>query len=297
MAIGVSSTVDLDPAGDLPDYVAESIGDPVLMTLGFDLDYPFVNSESSSFVIFADAAGMIPYFRNSGTAPFSGISAGPAWDSFINISPFGFRNVGTAVGAFGFFGPVDWRLEWRLSKGAFKPQMIDNLYERTRSNFAINAAEYAADPTGSDLDAVVMGIYGEIGYTMEKIFSVELGYLFPFSTAGGFGWHEEDYLHLGASLFKGAIGGFPIGASLSYDRNYFISMLRPGETEDGRKLSLFDEFSVIQASLIYGASDNIDIILLVTRTAARDSEGNVEYESDLTPRVTTTFTVETHVHF
>lgn len=295
MAIGVSSTVDLDPAGDLPD--AESIGNPVLLTLGFDLDYPFVNNESSSFILFADFAGMIPYFRNSGSAPYDGVSAGPGWDSLISFSPFAFRNVGTAVGAFGYFGPVDWRLEWRLSKGAFKVQMIDRLYERTRANFARKAAEYAHDPTGSDLDALVMGIYGEIGYTMEKVFAVELGYLFPFSTSGGSSWDEEDYLHLGATLFKGAIGGFPIGASISYDRNYFVPMLFYGETEDGRELSFFDEFTVVQASLIYGASDNIDIMLLMTMTATRDSEGKVEYESDLTPKVSTTFTIETHVQF
>jgi hypothetical protein len=142
-----------------------------------------------------------------------------------------------------------------------------------------------------------MAIYGEIGYTKAKVFAVELGYLFPFSTSGGFGWDEEDYLHLGASLFKGAIGGFPFGASISYDRNYFIPMLLYGETEDGRELSLFDEFSVFQASLTYAPSDNVDVILLATMTAARDSEGKIEYESDLTPKVTTTFTIETQVRF
>jgi hypothetical protein len=145
LAIGVSSTLDLEPAGDLPQSVADSIGNPALLTLGFDLDYPFVNNESSSLVVFADAAGLIPFFRNGGAFPFDGINAGPDWDSFVGFDPFGFRNIGTAAGAFGTFGPVDWRLEWRLSKGAFKPQMIDNLYERSRASFAINAAEYASN--------------------------------------------------------------------------------------------------------------------------------------------------------
>jgi hypothetical protein len=297
MGIGISSTFDLDPAGELPSDVAESIGDPVLTTIGFDLDYPFVKSETSSFTVFADAAGMLPYFRHGGSGAFDGVSEGPSWDSLIAFGPFAFRNVGTAAGAFGYFGPVNWRLEWRLSKGAFTPAMIDRLYERTRGSFAVSAAEYAHDPTGSDLDKIVMGIYGEIGYTMEKVFSVEMGYLFPFSTSGGFHWEESDYLHIGAALFKGAIPGFPLGASISYDRYYFMPMLLWGETEDGRQLSVFDENAVFQASLIYGASDNVDIILLMTMTATRDEEGSIEYTDDLTPKMSTTFSIETHVHF
>ncbi len=73
-----------------------------------------------------------------------------------------------------------------------------------------------------------------------------------------------------------------------------------GQTGSPQGLSLFDANTVVSAQIVYPVAPTLDVIFLYTTTAARDSSGNLIYESgatDLLPKLNTTIGIETSVHF
>ncbi len=301
VGIGISGIADLDPAGDIPEsesYNEEALGDPMIFAFGLDVDIPIVDKDNLRLVYFADIAALIPYFRED-SSYFSNIEAGFKIRSFINRDPdFSFRNVGFGTGIIGETGPIDFRAEYRLYNGVFEPNLINNMYERDRGNFALRMADYINDPSDPKWDIFYMSIYGELRYTRESIFYVEGAYNLPMSisSADGFNFEEKDYLHFEAGMLPTALP-INLGISLTYARNYFVTWMVDQETDDGEALSFFDAFSLFRFTTIYGPTDNVDLLFIFTTTADRNSDGSVIYNSDGTAEMVTTFSLETRVHF
>ena len=307
LTIGLSGILDIDPAGDLPDAIfgdtAESasdiIGSPILIETGLDLEYPFIESDIFSLIMFGDAAALLPYFRGSGTDEFETLEQGLAWDTVVGTDPFEVRSLGAATGFLGNVGPVDWRLELRYSRGIFLPYLFDGIYDKLRGAYAVNLAYYAMDPGAPDYDKSTLGIYGEAAATVGKIFTFEAGYMWPFSISDdGIKAEDRDYLHTGLSISK--IPVINVGASIAYDRYYFVSLLKgekksnPDGTES--RLRLFDENTMMTTRVLYGITPNIDLSLLLTTSLERDPEGNIIYDG-LNPNIVTTVSLQTEVHF
>ena len=143
-----------------------------------------------------------------------------------------------------------------------------------------------------------MGIFGEAGFKIEKVFSFEGGYFWPWYTDEGTGeikMGEDDFLHLKAKLEPGVIPVVDISGSVSYDRTKFIpTLLQTG----GENLSLFDANTVVSAEIVYPVAPTLDVAILYTTALARDANGNIIVSASTgEPEVATTVSIETRVHF
>jgi hypothetical protein len=285
LAIGVSGIVDIDPAGDLPAGTAEEIGNPALINAGLDLDYPIVENDFMSLILFGDVAGMIPYYRANGTGTYTGITPGLAWETVVTDTPeFGIKNIGAASGVFGNIGPLDYRLEYRYYTGTFQPAIFDNAYDRTRGQYAVDTADYTLNPSDPQYEDLTMGIYGLAGYTWENVFSFAASYMWPFDlTDTGVVANDRDEFLMTAILERGVIPVVDFGASVTYAREFFIP-------------TLLNKDPGLKTRVEYGAAKNIDVILIITTTLARNEDGSIIYV-DSRPELATTMSIETNFHF
>jgi hypothetical protein len=279
---------------------------PIFFNPGIDLDIPVVESDPFSIVGFADVAGMVPYFQSapnpalvqalnpSGTQT---IGAGFATSAFLDqTAQIPVKNWGFATGLLGNILVVDYRLEYRYFTGTFRPAFYDTLYERSRSQYVADVLTYLADPAAQAYNNVEMGVYGEGGFSLDKIMSLTLGYFWPWAldSAGNVVPGTDDHLLVKFTLEKGVIPVVNIWGSVSYERTKFAPALM-----GGAGLSLFDANTIVKAEIQYPVAPMLDVVLLYTTTAQRDSAGNVVYTSatDLLPLLSTTLSIETRVHF
>ena len=64
-----------------------------------------------------------------------------------------------------------------------------------------------------------------------------------------------------------------------------------------QELSFFDVFSLFKYTILYGPTDNVDVMFIFTTTAERDASGAINLQSDMSVDMVTTFSLETHIHF
>ena len=293
-ALGLSTLVDWNPAQDYPGGAAAA-GRPVFISPGLDLDLPFFESDPFSIVAFADGAVMFPYFRSSPTdAPT--ISAGVAWNAVYDPSAsVPFKNWGIAAGLFGnlIIRDLTYRLEFRDYTGSFIPQIYGPNYLRQRTEFVGQVLGYLTSPTAVQ-DAQTLGIAGEAGINLGKLFDLRVSYFWPWTqdpATNRFTFQDDDFL-IRFGLHKGAIPVVNIWGSLSYERTNFVPTIADGGAR------LFDANTLVGATIGYGVTEYLDVSLLYTTTARRDAAGNVVYAStgDLLPVMDVTLGITATVH-
>jgi hypothetical protein len=289
-ALGLSTLVDWNPAQDFPGG-ASAAGDPIFINPGVDLDLPFFESDPFSIVAFADGAVMLPYFRTA----VGGIPAGLATAAFYDPSAsMPIKNWGVAAGLFGnlIIRDFTWRLEFRDYTGSFIPQIYSANYERTRSTFVKSVRDYLTSPTPVQ-NAQTLGIYGEGGIKLNKLFSLQLSYFWPWTQgpSGNFTFQNDDFL-VKFVLEKGVIPVVNVWGYIAYERTNFISTIIQGGSA-----SLFDANTLVSAAINYPVTDYLDVSLLYTTTAHRDASGNLVYPGGgLLPQLDTTLAIMTMVH-
>jgi hypothetical protein len=143
-----------------------------------------------------------------------------------------------------------------------------------------------------------MGVYGEGGFKLEKILSFTIGYFWPWAldSTGKAVAGADDHLLFKFTLEKGVIPVVNIWGSVTYERDQFAPMLMGGNPE----LSLFDAHTLVKAEIQYPVAPTLDVVLLYTTTAQVDPiTGKAVYNSttDLLPKLNTTLSIETRVHF
>ncbi len=301
IAVGTTVLTDISPASDLSDEEKEAVGDPMLFNLGFDLDFPFIETDFFSIVSFADIGGMLPVLRSA--LPDSDVSKGPQWNALIvndpdnPDAPPSLKNYGIAAGLFGNIAMFNWRVEYRDFNGTFKPAFYNQLYDRQRVTYVTEIANYLKDPNAEEYQHQTLGIFGEGGFAIKKLFSLEAGYFWPWykDENGEIQMGEEDMLHLKFALEPDVIPVVGIYGSVSYDRTKFIPTLLSG-AEEG--LSLFDANTVVSAEVIYPVAPTLDVSILYTTTLKRNADGSLDIDPETgEPRISTTISIETKIHF
>ncbi len=289
LAFGLSTIVDLNPASSLAAAGYSTEGDPAFITFGPDIEVPLVQTDPFAIIVFADAGGMIPYFRN----PFnSSIGSGPYLQAvWYNNS---LRNFGIASGLLGNVANFDWRLEFRYANGTFQNAMFNSTYDRTRSLMVAQLASYLNNEGNPQYLTTTMGVYGQGGIKLGTLASFQVGYFWPFSTSG-FAFNN-DSLHLALVLYRGIIPGFGLHGSLSFDRVDFVPTLL---NNSGQSLTLFDANTTVKAELIYPIAPTLDIAMLIT-TAVVTSQATGQPTMDPStglPVVAPIVTIQARVHF
>jgi hypothetical protein len=297
VALGASAIVDLNPARDfvtpgnnMPN--PDAAGNPIFITPGVDLDVPFVESDFLGLVFFTDGAVLIPYFRTVPTA-FPSVSAGFATKAFLDPSArMAIKNWGTAAGFLGnlLIPDFTYKVQYELYTGAFKPQIYDSGYDRNRGAYVLDTLNYLA--TSSTLGAYNMGIYGEAGFKLTRIFSLNVGYFWPWTMSSGGGITadpHQDHFVATFALERGVIPVVNIWGSVSYERT--------GLASAGFTNALFDANTVVSAQINYPVSPIMDVSLIYTTTAARDLNGNLQFDpGSILPKMSTSLSIQTEVH-
>ena len=152
----------------------------------------------------------------------------------------GLRNYGWIAGVLGNVGPLDYR---------GRVQVLHRARSCPRSSTTSTTGSAAPTPSGSPATpstprptsstCLTMGIYGEAGWTWEKVFSFSVGYLWPFTIDGG-AWKpaEMDYLHAEAKLERGVIPFVNIAAAIAYDRYFLVPDAARRQGERRQRLRL-----------------------------------------------------------
>jgi hypothetical protein len=268
-----------------------------------DIDVPFVESDFFSLVAFADGAVMVPYFRARPTSStYSGLydktTGGFALNAVYDpASTLPIKNWGVATGLFGnlIIRDFTWRLEFRDYTGSFIPQFYNSGYERSRTSQLGSILSYLGNTSAST--EPTLGVYGEGGLTLAKLFSLKLGYFWPWSkdAAGNFNFGNDHFVAK-FTLEQGVIPVVNIWGTVSYERTNFVPTIMQQGVYKG--LNLFDANTVVSATINYPVTTNLDVTLLYTTTARRDPvTGDVVYPAGkLLPELDTSLAIQTQVH-
>jgi hypothetical protein len=301
-ALGVSAIMDLSPARDFVDPAngivvpnPAAAGNPAFIVPGVDLELPFVESDSLGLIFFTDGAVLIPFFRTAPTDPaFTGIGPGVATKAIFDSSArMQFKNWGAASGFMGnlVIPELTYKLQYEIYTGSFQPQVFGSGYERNRGAFVLQTLENLSNPPSS----WNMGIYGEAGLQLTRLFDLTLGYFWPWSVGSNGGIAADptqDHLVASFVLHKGVIPVVNLWGSVSYERTGFVGTLQSG----GLSGALFDANTVVSAQINYPVSPIMDISLIYTVVAARDGNGNLIYNGGLIPQTNTALSIETQIH-
>jgi hypothetical protein len=256
-----------------------------------------------SIIAFADIAAMLPYFATDGRGIYSDITAGPHFEAIVTEDEDMFlRNYGFMSGIFGNVLFIDYVLDFRYFTGTFRPQFFNTAYDIKSSDYTLETAAYILEPDNEKWDSTTMGIYMEGGYTLDKIFSIELGYMFPMTLndKDGFKFLEgEDTFHAQFTLQSDVIPVVDISGSISYDRTYFYRMVTGELSPTNKMLDWFDEYTSLSGEIVYAVNRNLDIAYLFATAVARDpATGDVLYENDgMTKKIDYTMGIETRIHY
>ena len=289
--LGVSLIADVDPAGDLSNSVAETLGDPIFLGTGFDVDLPLVRGSAFGLRAFADVAAIVPYTRSVisdglGTTVEEGIQIDSVYDPDAGSGLDAYNNYGFVSGLIGKITILDWRLEYRYYRGAYRPTFFNASYERNRTVYAREFAAMLLSPASSDK---TMGIYGEAGFSLfrERLY-LNAGYMLPWRVEDSSGEDvmKEDYFQAKLLVKKGLIPVLNLSGSLSYERTGFVYAL----TTNDEGVGLFDADTVLKGEVIYSIAANVDLAAVIsTASSGFDDNGK--------PEVEPTVTFETRIRF
>ncbi|MEW5817552.1 MAG: FecR family protein [Spirochaetota bacterium] len=303
MAIGFSSIVDIKPSAALPQADPENpvlYGDPIFWNSALDIDFPIIHTKPFSFILFADIAGMVPYFREAD--PDYNIEKGLATSALYretggSFSFSNFNNFGISTGLFGNILMADYRLEFRYFKGTFKPAFYNSTYDRTKGEYVEDLAAYFADPAAEEFNKETMGVYGQLGFNILDKFYLEAGYFWPWSIVdGSLKGSDDDFLHIKVGINPKVIPVVGVYGSISYDRSKFIpTLLGKG---DNAKLSLFDVNTVVRGELAVPVAPILDLAAIISTSVDHNADGSVKIDPDTElPKISPAVTIETRLHF
>lgn len=289
--LGISAIADINPAGSLATQTErDSIGDPMLIGSALDIDIPILKLSFLSLRAFADVAAVAPYNR----VATGNLEAGLQYQAIYNPnygSDFdAFRNYGFISGFMGKALIVDWRLEYRYYRGAYRPTFFDTTYERNRVKYAQDFYNLLIN-TNSSNDVTVNGIYGEAGFSLikDKI-QFTAGYMMPWSPDSTASWDvisQQDYILAKLIINKGLLPFYDISGAITYERTGFAYAISKGNP-------LVDANTIFSGELVVPIASTVDFAIVLANNAVLTTSPTL---SDPQYKTSPTITFETRIHF
>ncbi len=281
LALGLSSVVDIDPDGN------DLYTDDKFVTAAADIDFPLIENDVLSFILFSDIAGMLPYMNEKWQYKmmYDTSASGFSLDNF--------KNFGWNTGLFGNIFFIDYKLEYRYFDGVFKPSFFGTSYERLRGKYIDDINQYLSNQSDPKYNKKVMGIYGEGGFTLFDKMNAKLGYMWPWSPEGG--TDNEDEILISLEILPGTIPVLDIYGSLYYHRTNFIPTILKKESAEG--MTLFDEYTTVSGELVYPLAPNLNLAAVVSTSLQTNDDGTVYYDADRNLKMIPVITIETRIGF
>jgi len=288
---GFSAIADINPAGSLATQTErDSIGDPMLIGSALDIDIPILKLSFLSLRAFADVAAVAPYNRVAAGDLDAGLQYQAIYNPDYGSGFEAFRNYGFISGFMGKALIVDWRLEYRYYRGAYRPTFFDNTYERNRVKYAQDFYNLLTTPNDSN-DVTVNGIYGEAGFSLikDKI-QFTAGYMMPWSPDSTASWDvisQQDYILAKLLINKGLLPFYDISGSITYERTGFAYAISNGKP-------LVDANTIFAGEVVVPIASTVDFAIVLANNAVL-----TESPTLLDPQYKTspTITFETRIHF
>ena len=250
LGLGLTALADINPERLEPGDSA-TLGNPMFFNAGLDLDQPIVEKDALSMILFADATSMIPYYREDALAPYtvgSGFQMDAVW---YDGKP---KNWGLDAGIFGKLLILDYRLEFLYSDGIARTPFYGPQYDLQSVDKAEDLAAYLTDPSAAATDLQRMGVYGELGYTLDKVFYIAGGYNWNWPINPASGEYVDDNFWIEFGLFEDLL---PVYGSVALNRTGLAAPLVNGET-----ITFFDENLVLSGELVYPISPIMELALI-----------------------------------
>ncbi len=285
MEIGLSGITDINPDSELE--TSTKLWDPMILNAAFDIGLPI---HFLGLTLFADAAALTMYD-----------TAGWHLETFYNSSEPDFltalNNYGIAAGVYGdIFDFLDYRFEYRFSKGIFTPSFYSNNYLFNKTAQYTALTDFIADPTATAYQEYTMGVYGELSANFFDAVMVSGGYFWPWHLNDGVvSMDAEDQFMISAVLMPDVIPVVGLHGSVTYTRTGLYTSIVEA-VEGTTPFQLLDQATIFSGELIYPFDDYLDIALQFATAYTRDDYGNLQY----TDGVLDTYfamTVDMRVHF
>ena len=239
LGFGLTALADINP-----ERAADGYGDARFFNFGLDLDQPIIEREALSVILFADLASMVPYFASSG------FDVNAVW---YDGKP---KNWGVDAGVLGNLLFLDYRLEFMYSDGIFRPRFFGPSYDRVSPIKVAEFALYLGDPGNQLYDLQRMGVYGELGFTLERVLYIEGGYgwNWPVDPLNADEWVNDMFM-IGIYLNKKVL---PVYGSIHLWRDGLVAPLLNGES-----ITFFDENLILAGELVYPISPILELAIQV----------------------------------
>jgi hypothetical protein len=242
LGIGLTALADLNP-----ERASTGYGNAMFINAGIDLDQPIIEREALGVILFADATSMIPYFRED-IGFGSGFQPDAIW---YDGKP---KNWGIDAGIFGKLLMLDYRLEFLYSDGIAQTPFYGPLYDLQSAQKVTELEDYLADPSNPAKDLQRVGVYGELGYTMNKVFYISGGYNWNWPINPVSGEFVDDTLWVELGVFEDLL---PVYGSVALYRIGLAAPLLNGET-----ITFFDQNLLLSGELVYPISPIMELALV-----------------------------------
>ncbi len=281
-ALGISFATDTKPARDLKDRqtalsTAQQVAvdaDPLFLNGAIDFEIPVVETDLLSMVLFSDFGVFLPSLRKGVAGLESGPQTKAVWDG-KQLSNWGFE-----AGLFGNLAILDYRVQFQYYRGTFRSGFYNQTYDRIRGERATDVLDYLLNPDADKYSGYTIGVYGEGGLNFfNGNLNLNFGYLWPWTLGkdGSVSTDADDYFKFGFNLNEKLLSFLPWDMSLylQYDRTRFRDLF----VKDGGA-SLFDQNATLKGEVLIGFAPGIKLSVSVRTSAVRDSQGNVQYDSN-----------------
>ena len=273
LGIGLSAITDINP--DSETEPTPELWDPLILNAALDLGIPVTPLH---LTLFADAAGLVLYSDN-------------VWhtETFYNDDEADFltalNNYGISAGIFGdILNVVDYRLEYRLSKGIFRPAFYGNNYLGDKTAQYSELLAFIDNPAASEYQEYTMGVYGELSANLFNAVTLGGGYLWPWQIdeTGAVDFTADDSFSLSAALMPDVIPVAGLYGSVSYTRTGFVNSIK-NAASGAETFALIDQDTIFKGELVYPFDPSLDIALQFATTFSRDADGQLELDADNQP--------------
>ena len=292
VSVGLQTTADLHLANDRDlqnapgGHDAAYYGDPVLLVGGVDAQL-FKLDQGSEFrtKAFADVNTLVPYFR-ADSAPMNAVQG---FDLKTFWHDGGLGSVGGEAGFLGNISIVDYRLSFQAGRGLYSSALFQGDYYRTRHALLQSLQAYLRSPSDSNLN---LGIFGSAAFNLFGFLTMDAAYRYPliFAPDGTVTYDQTgDFFKLGLHVSKDKLPLVNLSGGVSYERTGVVATLLHGG-------NWFDANTILQAEVVYGLAQGVDLALGIGTAAVVDGSGNTVYENGI-PKVAATISLDTRISF
>jgi hypothetical protein len=294
LAFGASGVLDINPTAGLSAATVSSIGDPMMLGAGLDLELPIIKADALNILAFADVAAETEYLREASTVG-SGHAPGLAYDLIYSNGTL--SNWGAAAGFLGNVLFIDYRLEFRYFTGMFQPSLFGSSYDTSRAEVAVKYASFIGGTAAIDRDSVVMGVYGEGGFSLLKDkLSLKFGYMWPWAPGQTMAWqlaNAPDEFHAKVVVKKGLIPIYDVSGAIFYDKRGLASSISDGT------FSFFDANTSFggELDLPVPKAPGLNIAVIFSAVPERNPDGSLVLDTNNFPKMKPSMAIETRFKF